>query len=93
MGFLVSHDKLDVALLKCILLFRYFVYEYTSRMVNLVYIAVMTVLIWNTEWELSIKILSSKIQFLPAIFACMKCIGINMENNFITKYNSKWTVT
>lgn len=93
MGFLVCHDKLNVALLNCILLFRDFVYEYTSRMVNLVYIAVMTVLIWNTEWGLSIKILSSKIQFLHAIFACMKYIGINMENNFITKSNSKWTVT
>jgi len=45
MGFLVCHDKLNVALLNCILLFKDFVYEYTSRMVNLVYIAVMTVLI------------------------------------------------
>lgn len=83
MGFLVCHDKLNVALLNCILLFRYFIYEYTSRVVNLVYVAVMTVLIWNTEWELSIKILSCKIQLFPAIFACMKYIGINMENNFI----------
>ena len=93
MGFLVCHDKLNVALLNCILLFKDFVYEYTSRMVNLVYIAVMTVLIWNTEWELSIKIFSSKIQFLPAIFVCMKYIGIKMENNFITNSNSKWAVT
>ena len=90
MGFVVCHDKLNVVLLNCILLFRYFIYEYASRVVNLVYVAVMTVLIWNTEWELSIKILSSKIQLLPEIFAC---IGINMENNFITKSNSEWTVT
>lgn len=93
MGFLVCHDKLNVTLLNYILLFRDFVYEYTSRMVNLVYIAVITILIWNTERGLSIKILSSKIQFLPEIFARMKYVGINMENNFITKSNSKWIVT
>jgi len=45
MGFLVCHDKLNVTLLNYILLFRDFVYEYTSRMVNLVYIAVITILI------------------------------------------------
>lgn len=90
MGFVVCHNKLNVALLNCILLFRYFIYEYTSRVLNLVYVAVVTVLIWNTEWELSIKILSSKIHLFPAIFAF---IGINMENNFITKSNSQWTVT
>ena len=72
--------------------FRCFVYEYTSRMVNFVYVAVMTVLIWNTEQELSINILSFKIQFFPAIIACITYIGINIENNFVTKSNSKWSV-
>jgi len=33
MGFVVCHDKLNVVLLNCILLFRYFIYEYTSRVV------------------------------------------------------------
>jgi hypothetical protein len=82
MGFLVSHDKLNVVLY-FIFLASIFIISIISEWWNQCCVAVMIVLTWNIE-------LVWRMEKLLHILAYIKYVDFMIGNKFATKPSSKW---
>jgi hypothetical protein len=81
-GFLVSHDKLNIVFYQIFLASIFFI-SIISGWWNQCYVAGMTILTWNIELVLSME-------KLLHIVAFIKYVDIMIGNKFATKPSSKW---